>query len=155
MDDHLVSVVRSIGRRAIPAVLVLVLAGLGPAGASGQQLRHTPTNPHFGGNPFNGAELQSSAAAQRVHRPPAAPAPSSLVANFVNNLEARVSSQLSQYVSTQMFSQTNAGAVQGTFTLGQLAVSYARAGSDVNLVIRDARTGETATVTYPLNMFVP
>jgi curli production assembly/transport component CsgF len=149
----------SIARSSVFAVMVLVCCGTTPVEA--QQLRYAPTNPHFGGSPFNGAELLSSAAAQRVKRPTSRPLGAtsdarSPLRDFANNLEARISSRLSQYVSDQIFSQAAGASASGTFTLSGLSVSYQRLGStEVRRVLRDLATGETSTVTYPLKLFVP
>lgn len=144
----------SLAKPRATCTFATVLSVLVSMAASAQQLRYLPTNPHFGGSPFNGADLMASAAAQRSHRAPVNTS-TSLVSSFVSNLESRVSSQLSQYVTSQLFSQTNAASNTGNFTLGALSVAFVRDATSVAMTVRDVRTGETANVTYPLNMFVP
>lgn len=45
--------------------MVLVAAGVGIGTASASELRYTPINPSFGGNPFNGTFLLDVAREQR------------------------------------------------------------------------------------------
>lgn len=56
----------SILRRHSPKLHALAACLLLSTGAAqAQALKYTLTNPHFGGSPFNGAELMASAAAQK------------------------------------------------------------------------------------------
>jgi hypothetical protein len=77
------------------------------------------------------------------------------MSNFANNLEARISAGLSQYISNQLFSATGTGNSSGNVMLGDMSVSYARNASTVDIVLRDVKTGQTQNLSYPLNLFVP
>ncbi|MEN9315230.1 MAG: Type secretion system CsgF protein, partial [Pseudomonadota bacterium] len=69
--------------RWLPKVcsVAFALTLTGPAAA--QALKYSPINPHFGGSPFNGAELMSSAAAQRTVKP-ATGTTGTAMSNFAN-----------------------------------------------------------------------
>ena len=134
----------------LSGLIALLLAG----SAGAQALKYSPTNPHFGGNPFNGADLMSSAAAQKsVHASPTGTV--SAMSSFASNLDARISAGLAQYISNQLFSATGTGGNSGSVTLGTMSITYARNASTVDVVMRDTKTGETQTASYPLNIFVP
>jgi curli production assembly/transport component CsgF len=121
-----------------------------------QALKYTPTNPHFGGSPFNGADLMSSAAAQKDdYSLGKAQTTTSALTNFANNLDARISAGMAQYISNQLFSTSPGKDKTGTVTLGDLSISYTRNDSTVDVVMTSAATGQTQTATYPLNIFVP
>jgi len=136
------------------ALAACVLLSTGAAQA--QALKYTPTNPHFGGSPFNGAELMGSAVAQKEIKSSLSSATGkSAISAFTTNLDARISAGLSQYISNQLFSASSTGSNSGTVSLGSLKIDYKRDGSTVNVGMTDTQTGETKTVTYPLNTFVP
>ena len=139
--------------------LVVSLCGTLVAGsASAQALKYTPNNPHFGGSPFNGADLLASAQAQRQYSAPAAPGTSSALQSFASNLDARISAGLSQYISNQLFSSTASGVGSGSVLLGNMKVDYTRTDGDtktVSVTMTDTSSGETQTVSYPLGIFVP
>lgn len=79
----------------------------------------------------------------------------SAATNFANNLDARISAGLAQYISNQLFSATGTGGNSGTVAMGSMTVSYTRNASTVDVVIKDTKTGETQAASYPLNIFVP
>lgn len=136
----------------------LLLSAACAAGSVGAQaLKYTPTNPHFGGSPFNGAELLASAQAQRqVSTAPTASATSALQ-GFASNLDARISSGLSQYISNQLFSTSGSGSGSGSVVFGTLKVDYARVDTTktVSVTMTDIQTGETRNLSYPIGLFVP
>lgn len=142
--------------RSVPAARlaagVAITTLLGAGTASAQALKYTPTNPHFGGSPFNGAELMSSAAAQKSIKAPVA---KSELQTFATSLEARISAGLAQYISNQLFSANGTGGNSGTVTLGNLVVSYERKDKTVEVTLTDPKTGEKQTVVYPLGIFIP
>lgn len=117
-----------------------------------QALKYTPTNPHFGGSPFNGAELMSSAAAQKSIKSPTSKTELQI---FATSLEARISAGLAQYISNQLFSANGTGGNSGTVTLGNLVIAYERKDKTVEVTMTDTKTGEKQTAVYPLGVFVP
>lgn len=134
-------------------IVFILMAGTTSAFA--QQLKYTPINPSFGGNPFNGSTLLASASAQKeIKTTPLPTAPSSLD-TFSSNLESRMTAGLTQYISNQLFSATNTNNATGATNIGSLSVSYVKTGSNVVVTMSDSTTGQNKTVTYPLNVFVP
>jgi curli production assembly/transport component CsgF len=139
--------------------IAVMLCGMFCAGsASAQALKYTPNNPHFGGSPFNGAELLASAQAQRQYSTAGTSSTSTALQGFASNLDARISAGLSQYISNQMFSSTASGGGSGSVMVGTLKVDYVRnegATKTVSVTMTDTKTNETQTVSYPLGIFVP
>lgn len=135
------------------ALTACVLLSAGTAQA--QALKYTPTNPHFGGSPFNGADLMASATAQKDLKALSNVTGQSAISAFTSNLDARISAGLSQYISNQLFSASGQADKAGTVSLGSLKIDYQREGTTVIVGMTDTKTGETKTVTYPLNTFVP
>ena len=137
---------------------VTFLCGTLAAGtASAQALKYTPINPHFGGSPFNGADLMASAQAQRQYNTPSTSG-SSALQSFASNLDARISAGLSQYISNQLFSASASGGGSGSVMVGSMKVDYTRTdgtSKTVSVTMTDTKTGETQTVSYPLGIFVP
>ncbi len=135
----------------------LLLCGFFATGsASAQALKYTPNNPHFGGSPFNGADLMASAQAQRQYAAPSTSGTSALQ-GFAANLDARISAGLSQYISNQLFSTNTTGGGSGSVMVGTLKVDYTRdnTAKTVLVTMTDTKTGETQNVSYPLGIFVP
>ena len=140
------------------AWVVLLGVALATGSASAQALKYTPTNPHFGGSPFNGADLLASAQAQRQFSTASTSGAASALQSFASNLDARISSGLSQYISNQLFSTSASGiSGSGSVMVGSLKVDYARenATKTVAVTMTDTQTGETRTLSYPLGLFVP
>ncbi len=139
--------------------LVILLCGAFALGnASAQALKYTPINPHFGGSPFNGADLMASAQAQRQYNTPSTSGTSSALQSFASNLDARISAGLSQYISNQLFSASASGGGSGSVMVGSMKVDYTRtdgSAKTVSVTMTDTKTGETQTVSYPLGIFVP
>ncbi len=135
---------------------MLVCGAFAAGSASAQALKYTPINPHFGGSPFNGADLMASAQAQKQYSPAPATGTSALQ-GFAANLDARISAGLSQYISNQLFSTSTTGGGSGSVMVGTLKVDYTRveATKTVSVTMTDTKTGETQNVSYPLGIFVP
>lgn len=140
--------------------LGLLLSAACAAGSVGAQaLKYTPSNPHFGGSPFNGAELLASAQAQRQVSTESTSSTTSALQGFASNLDARISSGLSQYISNQLFSTSgnSSGNSSGSVVFGTLKVDYARVDTTktVSVTMTDIQTGETRNLSYPIGLFVP
>lgn len=86
----------SILRRRSPSLHVLAACLLLCTGAvQAQALKYTPTNPNFGGSPFNGAQLMASAAAQKnIKSLPFGATGQSAIGAFTTNLETIFSWQV-------------------------------------------------------------
>lgn len=139
--------------------LTMLLSAACSAGSVGAQaLKYTPTNPHFGGSPFNGADLLATAQAQRQLSAAPTLGTRSALQGFASNLDARISAGLSQYISNQLFSTSATSASgSGSVVIGTLKVDYTRvdATKTVSVTMTDIQTGETQNLSYPLGLFVP
>ena len=147
-----------LNRRQLASIILLLGMVFATGSASAQALKYTPTNPHFGGSPFNGADLLATAQAQRQFSTAPPAGASSALQSFASNLDARISSGLSQYISNQLFSTSATGASgSGSVVIGTLKVDYARVDATkiVSVTMTDTQTGETQNISYPLGLFVP
>lgn len=139
------------------ALVIFLCGAFAVSNANAQALKYTPINPHFGGSPFNGADLMASAQAQRQYNTPSTSG-SSALQSFASNLDARISAGLSQYISNQLFSATASGGGSGSVMVGSMRVDYTRtdgATKTVSVTMTDTKTGETQNVSYPIGIFVP
>ncbi len=130
--------------------LLLLAATLLPRLALAQDFVYEPKNPAFGGgNPFNYSWLLSAATAQNAIADPAqAQAAADPLAQFANNLNQQILSQLTNRLITSQFGQ---GTLKpGSYSVGgyQVQVS-AGAGGSVIILVTDTSTGNQTTVTIP------
>ena len=131
-------------------VFLAIIAGVGlVAPASAGQLTYTPVNPNFGGSPFNGAPLLSSAQVQNTHtdgsgrsdrRDP--------ITQFTETLQARLLAQVSNDIVNSIFGDNAQNA--GLFTVGDTQIAFERAGGTVNVTINDLLSGATTTIELPV-----
>lgn len=74
--------------------------------------------------------------------------------NFINNLQARIYSQLASQVTDSIFNAN--GALSGIINLqGGATVTWTRSGEFVTLNIVDPATGNTTTITVPVGTVSP
>jgi len=123
---------------------------LGPA--EGSELRYTPVNPNFGGNPFNGQYLLNSATLQnqyldddsgRRRRDP--------LADFTNTLQRRLLSSLASDITDAIFGEDAEDS--GNITVGDTTIDWDRVGDQVVLLISDAATGNETQIELPVPEF--
>jgi curli production assembly/transport component CsgF len=125
-------------------------AGLTPSAAS--DLTYTPINPSFGGNSFNSAHLLGLANAQnepkREADEAAAQARTKTDADrFIQLLQSRLYSSLAQQVSEAIFGEHSQA--QGTIKFDDQEISWINTGTEVQLVVIDAGTGQVTEIVIP------
>ncbi len=88
-------------------LFLILLGGIAPS-SSAQDMVYTPTNPSFGGNPFNSQHLLAIAETDRPERP--SDSFSSLIGEddsqadfFVRQLESRILARLSSDITDAIF----------------------------------------------------
>ena len=73
---------------------------------------------------------------------------------FINNLQARIYSQLAAQVTDQIFNAT--GQTFGIINLqGGATITWTRSGDFATLYIMDPITGNTTQITVPVGSFTP
>lgn len=122
--------------------MVVALIGL-PAAA--QDLSYTPTNPSFGGNPFNSAHLLGVAGAQNKYKEPTTA--TSQADLFSRQLQSRLLSALASQVTDAIFGDNPQD--NGTITFGDQTITFVRGLDSVKLSISDAATGTVTDIEIP------
>jgi curli production assembly/transport component CsgF len=127
--------------------LALVLGGTGELFP--QQLVYQPINPSFGGNPLNGNWLLSSAQLQdNTTDPSLTEQAQDPFADFQNNLNRSILSQLSRNLTNQIFGES--GEIQeGLFQLGDFSIEVIEALDGVQITIFDLLTGNETVILVP------
>ncbi|MFC6222055.1 curli production assembly/transport component CsgF [Hymenobacter artigasi] len=128
--------------------LALFLTG---RASKAQDFVYEPKNPSFGGgNTFNYTWLLSSAQAQNSIPDPAstsAGTPTDPLANFANNLNQQVLSQLSNRL---IASQFGSGAIRpGSYTVGNYQIQVTPGANGISVQVTDSSTGNQTTITIP------
>lgn len=100
-----------------------------------QQLVYTPTNPSFGGNPFNGSHLQGLADAQNQFKDESEYAPPTQAELFAQQLQSSILSGVAQQLSNAIFGENPAQT--GTISFGGTTVSFVRGLDSVTINITD------------------
>lgn len=131
-------------------LVFLLSAGCWARPAQAQDFVYEPKNPAFGGgNPFNYAWLQSSAAAQNTIEDPATKKGNGQdpLSQFSASVNQQVLSQLTSRLITSQFGQ---GAIKpGSYTVGGYQVNVTQGANGVEIVVIDILTGNQTTVTIP------
>lgn len=135
-------------RSAAMPILAAGLAALALAApASAQEMVYRPTNPSFGGDPFNSSHLLSIANAQNDYKAPSAES-SSATDQFVRQLQSRLLSSLASEVTDAIFGENPQES--GTVVFGDQVISFERGLESVQLVIVDNATGSRTEIEIPL-----
>jgi len=136
--------------KKLSALVPLLVAGLGTHAVHAQDFVYEPKNPAFGGgNPFNYAWLQASAAAQNKIEDPNAQKSNGQdpLSQFSANVNQQVLSQLTSRLITSQFGQ---GAIKpGSYTVGGYQVNVTQGANGIEIVVIDIVTGNQTTVTIP------
>ena len=111
------------------------------------ELKYTPRNPAFGGNPFNGPYLLSNATTQRQFNAPERKRPSA-VDEFSDSIQRSLLSRLSRDISEAILGENAKDS--GRFTVGDTTVDFQRMGSDVVINVADPATGDKTTIKLPV-----
>lgn len=126
------------------------LAGAGSAAAS--DLTYTPINPSFGGNAFNSAHLLGLANAQnepksKADRAAADARKQGTADRFIQMLQTRLYSSLAQQVSNAIFGED--AQPNGTIKFDDQEISWVNTGTEVQLTVLDAQTGQITEIVIP------
>lgn len=136
--------------KTLLTLAALLLIGGWARPVQAQDFVYEAKNPAFGGgNPFNYAWLQASAAAQNKIEDPskAATGQPDPLAQFSANVNQQVLSQLTSRLISSQFGQ---GAIKpGSYTVGGYQVNVTQGASGVEIVVIDVGTGNQTTVTIP------
>lgn len=117
---------------------------------SAQDLVYQPTNPAFGGNPYNYQWLLNSAEAQNSFKDPDAANQREQMTElerFTSSLNSQLLSQVTRRLFTDQFGQQ--GLEEGTYSFGSLAVDIYPSNEGLVINILDTETGEQTQVIIP------
>lgn len=117
---------------------------------SAQDLVYQPTNPAFGGNPYNYQWLLNSAEAQNSFKDPDAAQGKEQMTElerFTSSLNSQLLSQVTRRLFTDQFGQQ--GLEEGTYSFGSLAVDIYPSNEGLVINILDTETGEQTQVIIP------
>jgi curli production assembly/transport component CsgF len=117
-----------------------------PAAAS--PLTYTPTNPSFGGNPFNSAHLLGVASAINKYQDPAEAKANDPATQFVQQLQSRLLSTVASQIADKIFGANPAES--GHFTFGDQTIDFVRGVESVTLTIFNTATNAKTTISLPL-----
>jgi len=132
------------GARAVLGALLLVAAG--PAAAS--DIVYQPTNPSFGGNPFNSAHLLGVANAINDYKDPNASSSQDPAQQFLRQIQSRLLSSVASQVIDLIFGDNPQEA--GTIKFGDQEIRFERGIESVRLLIKNTAEGSETEVIVPL-----
>lgn len=129
--------------------LVWIVAVISCAPAMAQDIVYQPTDPSFGGNPFNSAHLLGIANAQNDFRDPRSSnsSTSSQADIFARQLQSRLLSALSSQIVDAIFGENPQE--NGTISFGGQTVDFFRSLDEVTLNITNDETGEVTKIVIP------
>lgn len=131
------------------SVCMLVLMGAAMGGLA-SELRYTPVNPTFGGNPLNSTGLQAMASAQNQTKAPETPkaTPPTALEKFTESIQSAIMSKVQSTTVAALFDKN--GLVPGKeYPAGNFTIKVT---SDPNkpgeliLVTTDKLTGQATTI---------
>lgn len=116
-----------------------------------QDFKYQAVNPAFGGDTFNYNWLLSQAQAQNDYSedPNADPFNRDPLADFQNDLNRQILSQLSRSLVGDLFGE-DGSLNEGTYEIGDYQIEIINGLDGVNIGIYDTSTGGTTTVTVPV-----
>lgn len=131
-------------------LFTLLLASIGSI-AMAQDFKYQAVNPAFGGDTFNYNWLLSQAQAQNDYSedPNADPFNRDPLADFQNDLNRQILSQLSRSLVGDLFGE-DGSLNEGTYEIGDYQIEIINGLDGVNIGIFDTSTGGTTTVTVPV-----
>ncbi len=133
---------RSVLRSSTIAVAILLAAD----GLLAEEMKYTPVNPAFGGNPFNGQYLLSNATSQRQYDAPQKKR--NPAEEFSNNVQSAIMSKISREIADAMLGED--ARESGSFSVGNTTVDFQREGENVVVNISDGSSGGTTTIEMPV-----
>jgi curli production assembly/transport component CsgF len=136
-------------KKLSPFLLVVTIIFVGSVISPAQQLVYQPINPSFGGSPLNGNWLLTSAQLQDDNEDPSlAEQSQDPFADFKENLNRSILSQLSRNLTDQIFGES--GQLQeGLFQLGDFSFQIIETLDGVQITIFDLLTGNETIILVP------
>jgi len=129
--------------------VALATLALGCAtGAQASTLTYTPTNPSFGGSPFNSNHLLAIAEANNKYKDPASEKANDPAQQFVDQLQSRLLSTVAGQIADKIFGANPADS--GHFVFGDQVIDFVRGVESVTLTIYNSVTKATTKITLPL-----
>ncbi|MCI5048806.1 MAG: curli assembly protein CsgF [Rickettsiales bacterium] len=113
------------------------------------ELRYTPVNPNFGGDPFNSTILLGVADATNDNTEPFSTGDS--LADFERTITNTLISRVSQEIADQILGEDAQDS--GTFSVGGTILDFNNNNGVVTINITDTSTGGTTTVEIPSPTF--
>ena len=128
----------------------VILIALCSTMALAQDFKYKAKNPKFGGETFNYNWMLSQAQAQNEFSedPNLNPFGSDPLAEFQDDLNRQILSQLSRSLVGDLFSE-DGSLNEGVFEIGDYQIEVINSLDGVNIGIFDTTTGGTTTVTVP------
>ncbi|MDD2943210.1 MAG: curli assembly protein CsgF [bacterium] len=126
----------------------LLLASVFPgfvSSVSADELTYKPINPSFGGNPFNGSYLMSTASEQKGFKAPEKKR--NPVDEFSETVTSSLLSRISRDVAEQILGEN--AQESGSFTLGETVLNFHRENGEVVINVQDAANGGATTIKLP------
>jgi len=127
--------------KAVTVALMLTIAS--PAIA--EEMKYQPVNPAFGGNPLNGSFLMGNATAQRQYSAPVKR--KDPVEEFSRQIQASLLSRISREISDAILGDEARDS--GHFSVGGTEVDYERVDGQIQVTIKDPRTGGSTIIEIP------
>lgn len=128
--------------------LAATIALMASCAAHANDLVYEPTNPSFGGNPFNSAHLLGIANAQNDYKDPSATDRTDPSQQFLRTLQSRLLSTLATQITDVIFGE--GGDDNGTIQFGDQQITYVRGADDVTITIFNGLDGTTTEIIVPL-----
>lgn len=126
----------------------LVMAFGVAAQGQASTLTYVPTNPSFGGSPFNSSHLLGIANATNKYEDPASRRANDPAKQFVDQLQSRLLSTVANQIADRIFGENPAES--GHFTFGDQVIDFVRGAESVTLTIYNSVTKTTTKITLPL-----
>lgn len=129
--------------------MLSVFAALAANTALSQELVYTPTNPSFGGNPFNSAHLLGIANSQNGFEAPRDETMAATQAEiFLRQLQSRLLSGLAGDVTDAIFGDNPQDS--GVISFDSQTITFVRGLDSVTITILDTSAGTTTEIILPL-----
>ena len=125
--------------------IAIGLGGILTAGAQAQDMVYTPTNPSFGGNPFNSSHLLGLANAQNNYK--AKEDDESQAELFSRQLQSRLLSALASQVTDAIFGENPQES--GVITFGDQTIAFVRGLSSLGLPRTGCLRGRVSEIEIP------
>ncbi|MEL6860973.1 MAG: curli assembly protein CsgF [Pseudomonadota bacterium] len=118
-------------------------------GATAQELVYEPTNPSFGGNPFNSSHLLGLANAQNDFEAPQEEIEEETQAElFIRQLESRLLSGLANQVTEAIFGENPQES--GVIAFDDQVIEFQRGLDTITITVLDVGTGTTTEIVLPV-----